>query len=244
MIWDKLLLVAVGLLALGLWLLLPGKGPRLRAVGAMFALVSLGLFASRLTPLGHWVGDCTFYVLASVALIACVGTVSMRSPVYCAIWFALALLAIGGLILFQGAQFLGVATVAVYAGAILVTFLFVLMLAQPEGHTYYDRISWEALGSALAGSLLVGVLSMTTASVFDKLPGHATPAEATEVGGVLADDHVAGFGAVLFSEQLIAVQVVGILLLVALVGAAAIAARKKSARANIDSSAQGAASHG
>ena len=43
-----------------------------------------------------------------------------------------------------GAQFLAVATVVVYAGAILVTFLFVLMLAQPEGTRLYDRVSWEA----------------------------------------------------------------------------------------------------
>ena len=52
-----------------------------------------------------------------------------------------------------GAQFLGIATVAVYAGAIVVTFLFVLMLAQPGGHAMYDRISWGWLPRFL-GSLL------------------------------------------------------------------------------------------
>ena len=51
----------------------------------------------------------------------------------------------GRAVLFIGAQFLAVATVVVYAGAILVTFLFVLMLAQPEGKAAYDRVSWEAL---------------------------------------------------------------------------------------------------
>ena len=56
----------------------------------------------------------------------------------------MSLLGTAGLFLFQGAQFLGVATIVVYAGAILVTFLFVLMLAQPEGHAFYDRVSWEA----------------------------------------------------------------------------------------------------
>ena len=60
-------------------------------------------------------------------------TVTFRNPVYCAIWFGLSLLGTAGLFLFHGAQFLAVATVVVYAGAILVTFLFVLMLAQPEG---------------------------------------------------------------------------------------------------------------
>ena len=54
----------------------------------------------------------------------------------------MSLLGTAALFLLQGAQFLGIATVAVYAGAIVVTFLFVLMLAQPEGHAFYDRISW------------------------------------------------------------------------------------------------------
>ena len=81
---------------------------------------------------------------------------TFRSPVYCAIWFALSLLGTAALFLFQGAQFLGVATIVVYAGAILVTFLFVLMLAQPEGDAFYDRISWEGLLAASTGALMVG----------------------------------------------------------------------------------------
>ncbi len=66
--------------------------------------------------------------------------------------------------LFAGAAFLAVATVVVYAGAILVMFLFVLMLAQPEGHTTYDRRSWEAPVSAFTGAVLVGVLTATIAA--------------------------------------------------------------------------------
>ena len=79
---------------------------------------------------------------------------------------AMSLLGTAGLFLFTGAQFLAVATVVVYAGAILVTFLFVLMLAQPEGKAAYDRVSWEALLSAAAGVVIVGVLSMTIGGVF------------------------------------------------------------------------------
>ena len=89
-------------------------------------------------------------MLAGVTVVsAAVATVTFRSPVYCAIWFGMSLLGTAGLFLFHGAQFLAVATVVVYAGAILVTFLFVLMLAQPEGQASYDRVSWEALLSAV-----------------------------------------------------------------------------------------------
>ena len=81
-------------------------------------------------------------VFAVITVASAAATIASRSPVYSAIWFAVSLLGTAGLLLLQGAQFLGIATVAVYAGAIVVTFLFVLMLAQPEGHAYYDRVSW------------------------------------------------------------------------------------------------------
>ena len=77
--------------------------------------------------------DGVFLILAAVTVISAVGAITFRNPVYCAIWFGLSLLGVAGLFFFAGAQFLAVATVVVYAGAILVTFLFVLMLAQPEG---------------------------------------------------------------------------------------------------------------
>ena len=102
-----------------------------------------------------------FLALAAVTVVSACGAVTFRNPVYCAIWFGQSLLGVAGLFLLAGAQFLAVATVVVYAGAILVTFLFVLMLAQPEGKAAYDRVSWEAPISALAGALMVGILSMT-----------------------------------------------------------------------------------
>ena len=61
--------------------------------------------------------------------MAAVATISFRNPVYCAIWFGMTLTGTAGLFLLAGAEFLAVATLVVYAGAILVTFLFVLMLA-------------------------------------------------------------------------------------------------------------------
>ena len=88
-------------------------------------------------------------------------TIVSRSPVYAAIWFALSLVGVAGVLLVLGAQFLGVATIVVYAGAILVMFLFVLMLAQPAGLAPYDRVSNEPFLSALAGAVLLGVLSLS-----------------------------------------------------------------------------------
>ena len=86
--------------------------------------------------------SAAFWILSILTLAAALATISATSPMYSAIWFAASLLGTAGLFLLQGAQFVSIATVAVYAGAIVVTFLFVLMLAQPEGHAFYDRIGW------------------------------------------------------------------------------------------------------
>jgi NADH-quinone oxidoreductase subunit J len=155
--------------------------------------------------------------------------------VYSAIWFALALAGTGGLLFSLGAQFLAVATIVVYAGAIVVMFLFVLMLAQPEGHAPYDRLSWEAPVSSATGALVVGILAATLSAALRPPDANGAPLAPMAMPGArdrqrLADDHVAHFGAELFGRHLVAVEVAGTLLLVALVGSAAIVFTATSAK--------------
>jgi len=180
-----------------------------------------------------------FYAIAGVTVGSAVAAMTCRSPVYSAIWFALVLLGTAGLFLFDGAQFLAMATVIVYAGAILVTFLFVLMLANPGGHASYDRISWEPILSAAAGAILIWMLTGTVAAALEPSgtssdSGPAAPtlvSPASDVdreAGVLRDDHLAMLGGRLFSTYLVAVEVAGTLLLVALVGAVAIVAHGRA----------------
>jgi NADH-quinone oxidoreductase subunit J len=217
------------LAAVGLWLMLPRGAARGRGLGMVLMAVALGLGASRLPYLGRWMAEGMFLILAAVTVVSALGAVTFRNPVYCAIWFGQSLLGVAGLFLLAGAQFLAAATVVVYAGAILVTFLFVLMLAQPEGKAAYDRVSWEAPISAVAGVVMVGILSIMIGGVFSSpatpQPGVspiAPPAEELLAAGVLAPQHVARLGGQLFGRHLIAVEVAGTLLLVALVGAAVI----------------------
>ena len=122
-----------------------------RLVGGVLAAMALGLVGSRLPALGSLTAQGLFYLIAGITVVSAGAAVSLRNPIYCAIWFAMTLLGTAGLFLLQGAQFLAVATVVVYAGAILVTFLFVLMLAEPSGRASYDRLSWEGLLSAVGG---------------------------------------------------------------------------------------------
>ena len=188
--------------------------------------------------MGDWLDQGVFWLLAAVTLGAAVATIASQSPVYSAIWFALSLLGTAGLFLFQGAQFLGVATIVVYAGAIVVTFLFVIMLAQPEGH----RPTTASLGAGLpkvlgvvTAGLLVGILTFMLGDLKDEAVqaadggGHRSGSSATcwPADGILAEKHVANLGRQLFSEHLISVELAGTLLLVALVGAVAIAIQGK-----------------
>ncbi len=223
---------AVVLGALGMWLLLPRPSVRGRLVGAALAAAALGLIMSRLPGLEGITLQGMFYLLAGVTIVSATAAVSLRNPLYCAVWFAMTLLGTAGLFLLQGAQFLAVATVVVYAGAILVTFLFVLMLAEPSGRASYDRISWEGLLSAVGGVVLIGILSTAVGSIMAEQsasPASAPPTQAELAEGVLHENHVMALGQEMFGPHLIAVQVGGVLLLAALIGAAAIVAGGKPA---------------
>lgn len=231
---PQAIFVAATLLgAVAMWLLLPRGQARGRPLGILLGTIGVGLLASQVPRIGRWGEDSVFLILAAVTVIAAAATVTLRNPLYSAIWFGLSLLGTAGLFLLQGAAFLAVATVIVYAGAILVTFLFLLMLANSQGGAYYDRVAWEASLSAFTGAVIVGVLSMTTIDVLADPSGRLVAAAATEAElatGVLSDYPIALLGGELFGRHLIAVEVAGTLLLAALVGAAAIVAQSRSNR--------------
>jgi len=235
-----LLATAVTSLAVSLWLLLPKagrSGPWSRRMGGLLGLLALGLFIVTGQRLGNLGEEAVLLTVSLVAVVSAAATITCRSPVYAAIWFALCLAGVAGVLLVLGAQFLGVATIVVYAGAILVMFLFVLMLAQPSGLTTSDRITNEPLLSAVAGAVLLGLLSLSIGRLSAeeaaccRLPSKAaalsgaaaTPTPATAEGfDLLAADQVARLGGELFGRHLVAVEAVGVLLLVALIGAIAI----------------------
>ncbi|MCU0961017.1 MAG: NADH-quinone oxidoreductase subunit J [Pirellulaceae bacterium] len=226
--WGAILLGIVALC-----LLLPATTRRRQFVGTLLGVLSLLLITTDLlVPLVPRSAAVVFWGLAVVTVVASVAAIATPKPVHTALWFALSLLGTAGLLLFDGAQFLSVSTAAVYAGAIVVTFLFVLMLAQPEGHAVYDRISWSWYNKMAAALVAAGLLGVLTVALQVGLahqrdmtvePGTVVARE------VLAEAHVARFGAELYTRHLVSIEVAGALLLIALVGTLSIMTRTAGA---------------
>ena len=179
---------------------------------------------SGLADFNQWCNQIVFWFLSGVAVACSAAAITARNPVYTAIWFASSLLGVAGLFLFQHAQFLGFATIVVYAGAIVVTFLFVLMLANPEGHAKYDRMSWAKFAPPLMILAATSLVAAVAVSLTDSTPNTIG---GTAKGSVLAENHMAHLGGELFAKHLVSVEVAGTILLVALVGAIAIVIQGK-----------------
>ena len=219
---------AVG--AAGVYVGLPKEGrPNRRGLFALLmvlTLASLILFLDRL--LGEGANRVFFCVLAAVAIGGAVRVVTHSRPVYSALYFILVVLSTAALIILVGAEFLGVALVLVYAGAILVTYVFVIMLAQQSSPANggsvpsildYDRNAREPVWAALAGFMLVATL---TAMIVNRDWGiwNETAAAA------LAEKNTLELGKVLMTDYAISVELAGVLLMVAMIGAIALARKK------------------
>lgn len=148
---------ALGMLAIYLLLPRPRRfSPILGGVAAAGALLVGGLAVLRITNVS--VEVALFLIFSAIAIVAGGLLVTQHNPVYAALSFALVVLSTCGLFLLQAGPFLMAATIIVYAGAIIVTFLFVIMLAQQTGPSDADQRSREPFLSSFAGFVLLGSL--------------------------------------------------------------------------------------
>jgi NADH:ubiquinone oxidoreductase subunit 6 (subunit J) len=155
--WPILVPVVLGFAAVVLLLPRVRSYPPLWGAGlGGLGLVLAGWWVIRAEP--TWEETVLFYAFSAIAVVAGTLLVTQHNPVRAALSFALVVLSTCGLFLLQAAPFLMAATVIIYAGAIIVTFLFVLMLAQQAGLSDADHRSREPLLSALAGFVLLGGL--------------------------------------------------------------------------------------
>jgi NADH-quinone oxidoreductase subunit J len=155
--WLVLVPAVLGFLAVyGLLPQVRRSRPAWAALTGGAALVLTGILLLHGT--GIWPETLLFYVFAAIAVLGGVLLVTQTNAVYAALSFALVVLATCGLFLLNGAPFLTAATIIIYAGAIVVTFLFVIMLAQQSGIDSADLRSREPFLASLAGFVLLAAL--------------------------------------------------------------------------------------
>jgi NADH-quinone oxidoreductase subunit J len=163
-----------------------------------------------------------FYVLSFFILGFAVLVISTRNTVHSVLYLVLNFLAVAALYVLLTAQFLAVIQVLVYAGGIVVLYLFVVMLVNlkrpPEDHSAPQRQSW--IGFALAGVVLAELAGILVA-------GRVSPQTGPSMElSDLALHNVERIGMLLYTDYLIPFEVASMLLLVAMVGAIILAKRE------------------
>jgi NADH-quinone oxidoreductase subunit J len=154
--------------AAAIYLLLPRPHPYPSPWGIASAGLSLSLLGWHVgRPESLGVETVLFYSFSFLSILGGGFLITQRNAARAALAFTLVVLSSCGLFLLLAAPFLMAATIIIYAGAIIVTFLFVLMLAQQEGPSDADQRSREPLVATIAGFGLLGVLLFALHENFD-----------------------------------------------------------------------------
>jgi NADH-quinone oxidoreductase subunit J len=169
-----------------------------------------------------------FYLFGVIALASALAFVTRKSPVAAALWLVNVMFSLSALYVLLGAHFIGAIQVLVYAGAIMVVFLFVIMLlnlGHPSEIADARGRWWKLAAGALALILLAETAVVANADISVE---HALPRGAME--RALEEQGVIGTVAQpLFTDYLLAFELTSVLLLVAIVGAVVIGRRRSSA---------------
>jgi NADH-quinone oxidoreductase subunit J len=284
-----LILVLCLVAGIGTLLLLPSrKEAALRKIGGAVILAAGLILVALLVRAAAGMGGMGvyFWIFAAVALLSALRVITHPKPVYSALYFVLTVFASAGLFVLLWAEFMAVALIIIYAGAILVTYVFVIMLAAEAtptsgpmaGLAEHDAISREPLIACAVGFALMGVLLFV---IFEKAEGvqsntardaaasaaadagleryrglsydykHPYPPDPSDPGVMKLNNSVSAefavqsdtepasiqptfepqgavqqLGAYLFNNQLVNLELAGLILTVAMIGAIVIARRR------------------
>lgn len=239
-------------------LCLPVSSPRPRRIQAAAIVLGIAALAGMGVCWAQWLGAgfegrSFFIAFSAIAVISAVCVIAHSRPVYSALFFVLVVLAVSGLCILATAEFLAAALVIVYGGAILVTYVFVIMLAQQGNPSSYDRAASNPIWAVVVGFALVAATTQAMVHV-DPIAIYARSSPNGYVGsltrraenasGAIAgadarkdathhsssdsgwDHNLRAVGRTLLAEYVMAVEVAGVLLLIAMVGALAVARKR------------------
>ncbi len=161
-----------------------------------------------------------FWTLGAVAVVGALGVVAARKAVYSALFLASTMIALAVLYGVQGAAFLGVVQVVVYTGAVMMLFLFVLMLIGVDSaQSLVETIRGQRVAAVLAG---VGFGLLLIAGIGSAKTGGFTGLDEANEGG-----NVEGLADLIFTRNLLAFELTSALLITAALGAMVLAHRER-----------------
>lgn len=159
----------------------------------------------------------TFWILAPLALIGGLGMVAARNAVHSALWLVLTMLCLGVFYVLQAGPFIGMVQIIVYTGAIMMLFLFVLMLV---GRDASDSLIETLRGQRVAAIALgLGFAALVASGVYRALEGTT----AVGLDEANRDGNVQGIASLLFTKYVFAFEITSALLITAAVGAMVLA---------------------
>ena len=165
-----------------------------------------------------------FWICATLAVLGAIGMLISHKAVHSALWVALTMINLAVLYVLQSAPFLGVAQVVVYTGAVMMLFLFVLMIVGVDASdALVETIKGQRRVSILAGTLLVIGLVMLLGNSFSVQTAQLANADSAYGG------NVQGIAALLFGKYVLIFEITSALLITAAVGAMILAHKERTA---------------
>ncbi|MDQ2718496.1 MAG: NADH-quinone oxidoreductase subunit J [Bacteroidota bacterium] len=156
------------------------------------------------------VSQILFWFLTALALVAAIGVISSKNPIFSVLWLIIVFFAISGHYILMNAQFLAIVNIIVYAGAIMVLFLFVIMLMNLNTEAEPVKNLYMKMAGIISGLtlmiVLIAALSGSTSKDVLLRPG-------TSVG------LIKNLGNALFNQYVVPFEISSVLFLSAMVGA-------------------------
>lgn len=165
-----------------------------------------------------------FWFLSVLTLFSALMVVTSKNPVYSVLWLILVFFSISGHYLLLNAQFLAIVNIIVYAGAIMVLFLFVIMLMNLNRDSEPRKNKWLKLAGAVAGGSLLLVLVAALKSAETK--------SAIAEAGTGDIGLIQNLGKALFNDYVVPFEISSVLFLSAMVGAVVLGKKEKIAASN------------
>lgn len=167
--------------------------------------------------------EIIFWFLSGVAIISALMVLLSKNPVHSVLWLIAVFFAISGHYILLNAQFLAIVNLIVYAGAIMVLFLFVIMLMNQRAEAEHRKTFWIKLAGGISGGSLLLILIAAVRQANDfvvNVNGQVAPKKVLVNEGSIG--LIENLGKVLFSEYVVPFEISSVLFLTAMVGAVVI----------------------